>query len=88
MTGYFEAVIGTNAEFPPKPDPASVLHLIGVSKVSREETVYVGDSPVDAQTSANAGIDFAWVDYGYQGPGDLKPRHTFSSAAQWGRLVS
>ena len=88
LGGYFEAVIGTQADFPPKPDPSASLHVMGSMGVPREETIYIGDSRVDAETSVKAGIDFGWVDYGYQGPGDLTPHHTFSSAAQWGRLVS
>ena len=85
---FFETVIGTNADFPPKPDPSAVMYLMGQTGVSKKGTVYIGDSRVDAETSANAGIDFAWVDYGYQGPGEFTPRYTFSSAADWKLLVS
>ena len=88
LTHFFETVIGMNAGFEPKPDPDAILHLIKTFGVSAAETVYVGDSPVDAQASSAAGVDFAWVEYGYQALDAHRPRFCFSSAAQWDRLVS
>ena len=80
---YFEEVIGMNAGHPPKPDPSSLLYLIKKSNVSAEQTVYIGDSRIDAQTCLHAGVDFAWMDYGYDGHGDFAPRFKFSSAGDW-----
>ncbi len=88
MRHYFEEVIGTQGNFAPKPDPASSLYLMSRFDASAEVTVYVGDSPVDAQTSEAAGIDFAWMEYGYQDCGLLNPRFRFFSAEDWGVLVS
>jgi len=88
LTRCFEEVIGTLGDFPPKPDPSSCLHLMRRFGTPRKSTVYIGDSAVDAETSAAAGIDFAWVDYGYQATGNFVPRYRFSNAAEWKKLVS
>ena len=88
LTRFFEGVIGMNAGFEPKPDPGAILHLMRVFAVSAPATVYVGDSPVDAQVSLAAGVDFAWVEYGYQELDVHRPRFCFSNAAQWDRLVN
>ncbi len=88
LSGYFEKVIGMHAGFPPKPDPEALNHVIRSFGGSAKKTVYVGDSHVDAQTSLAAGVDFAWVDYGYHAPKDLEPRYHFSSAKDWVCLVS
>jgi phosphoglycolate phosphatase len=87
LAKYFEAVIGVGGDFPPKPDPSSVLHLIGRAGVAKERTLYIGDSCVDAETSALAGIDFAWMSYGYQALGDAPAKFRFDSAAEWEKLV-
>ena len=88
MRHYFEDVIGMQGAFPPKPDPASSLHLMRKFSIPVEATVYIGDSPVDAETSLAAGIDFVWMEYGYQPFGASAPRFRFSSAADWRTLVS
>ena len=88
LRNHFQAVIGTLGDFPAKPDPTSVLHLIERAGVLKKETVYIGDSAVDGQTSAAADIDFAWMEYGYQGLEGTKARFKFSSARDWGKLIS
>lgn len=87
LSGCFEKVIGMHAGYPPKPDPAALNHVIHSLGGIAEKTVYVGDSPVDAETSSAAGVDFAWVDYGYHAPEGIEPRYRFSSAGDWAMLV-
>ena len=88
MKHHFKEIIGTTGDFAPKPDPSSLLYLMKKFAVTPESTVYIGDSGIDAETSAAAGIDFAWVSYGYQSALEFNPRFLFSSAAEWTRLVS
>jgi phosphoglycolate phosphatase len=87
MTEDFASVIGMHAGFPAKPDPSSVREMMGRFHATPSETVYVGDSNVDAETSENAGIDFAWVDYGYDMLQGRKAAHHFSSATEWQALL-
>lgn len=87
MRGHFLEVIGMHAGYPAKPDPASTRHLMDRFAAPAERTVYVGDSLVDADTSRAAGIDFAWVDYGYQVLERSIPKWCFSNAREWAQLV-
>lgn len=44
-----------------KPDPEGLILMLERLGVSKEETLYVGDSYIDAETAQNAGVDFAGV---------------------------
>ena len=57
---------GEQQEIPRKPDPAGLIRLMKKLGVSPEETVYLGDSPEDARTAQNAGVDFVAVTWGYR----------------------
>lgn len=50
-----------NSKTKPKPDPESYLKLTRALGVRPEETVFVGDHPMDAQCAANAGAPFVGV---------------------------
>lgn len=45
-----------------KPDPESMLYILQKFGLSREETVYVGNSSEDADFSRNAGVDFIYLE--------------------------
>ncbi|MBE6485993.1 MAG: HAD family hydrolase [Methanosphaera stadtmanae] len=48
-----------------KPDPYGVNIIIEKANVTKEETLYIGDSITDIQTAKNAGIDCILVTWGY-----------------------
>ena len=52
-----------------KPDPIGVLHLLEETGSSREETLVVGDSAVDAETARRASVRSCLVTYGPGGDG-------------------
>lgn len=60
--------IGGDSNFPRKPDPASLRHLMSSLGAAPETTVLVGDSWVDLETAraAGAGICLARYGFGYQ----------------------
>jgi phosphoglycolate phosphatase len=87
LSRFFRAVIGLDREFPAKPDPASALNVIETCGVTRAETLFVGDSYIDAETCGNAGIDFAWVDWGYDRLNGHKAAFRFSSPLDWASLA-
>ena len=73
-----------------KPDPAMVETLRARAAASRERTLLVGDSPVDAATARAAGIDFCLVDWGYATPlarAGLTARWRIDSFAGLGEVV-
>jgi len=86
LSHFFNIVIGLDMEFPAKPHPASVKRVIESQNVQPFETLFLGDSYVDAETCLNAGIDFAWVDWGYDQLNGHTPAFRFSSPLDWKKL--
>jgi phosphoglycolate phosphatase len=61
---FFE-VIGGDARWPRKPDPASLQHLIAVSGVPPASAIMVGDSMVDVETARRAEARVCIARYGF-----------------------
>ncbi len=59
----FAAVVGGD-EAPRKPDPAGTLEIMARLGARPQETVFVGDSPVDGATAAAAAVRFVAVTWG------------------------
>ena len=55
-----------------KPAPDSILIMMDTLKCKPEETIYVGDSEVDVEAAANAGIKCASVTLGFRDKEDLE----------------
>ena len=55
-----------------KPAPDSVLEAMRRLGVTREETVYVGDSDVDVMTARNAGVTCCAVSWGFRSVESLR----------------
>lgn len=53
-----------NSDSKPKPNPEAYLKLAGLLGVNKDETIFVGDHPLDAQCAANAGVPFIAVGTG------------------------
>jgi phosphoglycolate phosphatase len=70
--GMFNAVVGERAGIRRKPAPDTVDAVIERLGLSREETVYVGDSEVDIETAKNAGIDCVCVSWGFRSEEQLR----------------
>ncbi|MBE7084449.1 MAG: HAD family hydrolase [Clostridiales bacterium] len=64
----FDEVMGENEAkgILRKPSPTALLAIMERMGVSKEETVYIGDSEVDIQTSKNAGVDCISVTWGFK----------------------
>jgi len=60
-----DAIIGSGAGLPKKPDPAPLLHVIEKLGATPANTLYVGDSETDVRTARAAGVQVALVTYGY-----------------------
>jgi HAD superfamily hydrolase (TIGR01549 family) len=56
LTPYLSTVIGDGDGFPLKPDPAVMKELISKYNLLPEETLYVGDGPVDIEFCRASGI--------------------------------
>ena len=62
----FAAVLGNRQGVPPKPHPAIVEDILKLTGISKEETLYVGDTAVDMQTAAAAGLRKIGVLWGFR----------------------
>ncbi len=67
-----DAVFGESETMPKKPDPQMVCAALEAIKVTKEETLYVGDSEVDHKTAANAGVRSVSVLWGFRSEKDLR----------------
>lgn len=63
----FDVVQGQEEDLPRKPDPAGVVRIAGQMGVEVKDCIYIGDSEVDIQTGANAGILAVGVTWGFRG---------------------
>jgi phosphoglycolate phosphatase len=62
---HFSEVIGGDTPCGRKPDPAGLLHLVAAAGVKIEETLLVGDSPIDLQTARRAGSRVCLARFGF-----------------------
>ena len=67
LPGIFDIVWGYNGRFPHKPDPSSVIAIIDIFGLTKEEVAFVGDSKVDILTAKNTGIKSVGVSWGFGG---------------------
>lgn len=81
--GLYDYAVGESEVTPKKPDPTAAKRIMEAMGVSAGETIYIGDSNVDLNTAANAGIDSAWVSWGFRTRKDMQGceiLHAFDSA--------
>ena len=71
----FVEVLGQREGINVKPDPTIVFDILKKAGVSKEETLYVGDSGVDMQTAINAGVDAVGVTWGFRPRTELEDFH-------------
>lgn len=71
----FDVVFGQREGIPVKPDPAIVNQILEITKTDKTETLYVGDSGVDMQTTINAGVDAVAVTWGFRPKLELEAFH-------------
>ena len=67
----FAAVLGQRPGVPLKPSPAGVEEILARTGTAREEVLYVGDSGVDIETAAAAGVRSAGVTWGFRDRAEL-----------------
>lgn len=55
---FFDRVVTALDVNHPKPHPESIEKIVQAFNLNKEETVFVGDSEIDQQTAASAGVKF------------------------------
>lgn len=71
----FSAVLGQREGINVKPDPTIVHDILNATQVDKAEVLYVGDSDVDMQTAANAGVAACGVTWGFRQRAELEEFH-------------
>lgn len=74
----FDLVQGQRDGVPRKPDPTALLAMAKRFGMEPEETIYIGDSEVDAATGNAAGMDTILVSWGFRSLEELK-----TAGADW-----
>ena len=80
--GLYDVAMGECETTPRKPDPTAALRIMDRCGVPKNRCIYIGDSAVDMTTARNAGIDAAWVAWGFrtrEEMGDVILPHAFDS---------
>ena len=66
IVNFFATVIASTQGQPRKPNPAGLVRALKQLNLSETQNgVYVGDSVDDSLAARNAGVKFAWVNFGY-----------------------
>ena len=55
-----------------KPDPIIVFDILQLANVEKKDVLYIGDSGVDMQTAANAGVTACGVTWGFRPKSELE----------------
>ena len=88
--GIIECIVGERTEFPRKPAPDGALHILKTLNIAPERALYVGDGDSDVMTAHNAGLDCAWVSWGYRTReelGDLVPEYIFDTVSDLEKFI-
>jgi len=72
--GLFDYAVGESEITPKKPDPTAAQRILDASNCEKSNAIYIGDSDVDLRTAENAGIDSAWVSWGFRRRNELSTR--------------
>jgi len=70
--GLYDYAVGESEVTPKKPDPTAARRIMTAANASPAETIYIGDSSVDLDTAKNAGVDSAWVSWGFRRENEME----------------
>lgn len=66
FSGLIDLALGEQPDIPKKPAPDGAMRIMETLGAAPARTLYVGDGDADILTARNAGIDGAWVSWGYR----------------------
>lgn len=79
LDGYFNTITGGGDIDKLKPEPEGVLHIMELTAMDSSNTWMVGDHYTDLAAAENAGIECAFVRYGFGEERGYKPTQYFAS---------
>lgn len=69
---YFTDIVAGEHPYPRKPDPTGARALMDAVGASPNETLFIGDSPVDIETGRNAGMHTIVMTHGFVSASELR----------------
>jgi phosphoglycolate phosphatase len=87
MDALVDEVESRNSDTRAKPHPDAYLKLVSRLGVDKEETIFVGDHPIDAQCARNAGVMFVAVRTGDVPDGELEAAGSVAVFQDVGHMV-
>ena len=69
------AVLGQQDDIPIKPDPSIIFMVLSQARISKQETLIVGDSGIDMETARRACVDSVGVTWGFRSEKELVEYH-------------
>ncbi len=91
VNNYFQLIMGSNPQFPKKPDPGSINHIIKTLNSTKEKTIIMGDTKNDILAGQAAGIYTCAVSYGFRSKEELlnyNPDYMIDSIFELQKIVS
>lgn len=71
VADYFFEIIAGDSAYPKKPDPSAARAMVQRAGSRPEETLLIGDSPIDIETGRRAGVATIGVLHGFSDKGEL-----------------
>ena len=68
LASLFDVIVGSRIGLRAKPETDLLELTLQCLGITAKNCIYVGDGEVDAEVAERAGLDFAWVKYGYAKP--------------------
>ena len=68
----FDVVLGQREGVPVKPDPQIVYDILQKTSIPAKDCLYIGDTNIDMQTAAAAGIESIGVSWGFRSVEELQ----------------
>lgn len=62
---YFSDIVAGDTDYPRKPDPTAIFSLMKKAGVGCDETLFIGDSPIDVEAGRNAEVQTVVVRHGF-----------------------
>jgi len=72
VAGFFLEIVGGDSLWPKKPDPQALVALLEREQVRPAQALFVGDSPIDVETGARAGVLTVVVAQGFSSRAELE----------------
>ncbi len=91
LPNYFDYVIGSSRKFKRKPDKEMIIHILDKLNVSKENTVYIGDTRADIKAASNAGVYNIAALYGFGSRKnllELNPDTTVEAATEIYKIIT